>query len=225
MRSILRRGVVTVVTFGAAHAAPAQMNATGGAQAASSLREAVADSVAANEFWAGLSGMAKDSTRIGEVPSIVVPGLIYHRASFSPPRTSHVGPFTSVGISRGDHARILNTVEDWSAIAQWIPSRASEAAAACGELIEALAFGRAYGRVFRSRRDIRYIFPETGQAAIRRSARRPSAARSADGSWVATVWYVTSGRTLQHRCAFSAAGAAPRISTLDSIPAGYFTGY
>jgi hypothetical protein len=186
------------------------------------LVEAVSDSIARNPFWARLADMARDSVRVWRVPSVAVPGLVYHRAAFTPPRTSHVRPFTSIAVTRDGRSRLLNAAEDWAAVARWAPSDGRTAAKACAELVHALAFGRGDGKAVESMRSLDRLFSSEQLKVLRQHVRPPMAVTLDDGAWTAKVWYVLIGRTEERQCTFSAAGATVQVATSRSIPVGFF---
>ncbi|MBB4634415.1 hypothetical protein [Longimicrobium terrae] len=224
MRSGSRFAAAAALLAAVLGCAPRQPAARDRAPAAvdSLLRAALSDRMRQNSYWAHLAGMAADSMHVRRVASRVVPGLVYSHGSFAPPRTSHVGPFTAAVVSRPGAARVLSGPADWDSVARFAPRDSATAAAACAELVDNIPVRGSWGRIYNDSAllYLPYDILPPGSPLPRAA----ESARGAGRSWTATVWWITSGRTIQQRCLFRDPGeprSRTRLLRVDSIPVGF----
>lgn len=150
--------------------------------------------------------------------SQVVPGLVYYRGVYRPPRTSHMESVVFVAV-RDDSLRLLQTSEDFAAIADFpTPNDSRSITKLCAELAKTL------GRTSTSAQ-VPMLYEDEGHwsrvgwktpPAPRDRITSPRATRGAADGWDVRLWMAEPGQMTKYQCTFRAA-QPPFLRIIDSV--------
>ena len=154
--------------------------------------------------------------------SRVVPGLAFWWGAYSPPRTYDV--FVDVAVARvGDSTRVVETVEDWAALARlahWRPAGPRTVLSGCAEAVSV-----AGPRAWHAFAPYLYLGPASvrreqifryADQSWRRRMQRPVTRSLGPEAWEATFWMIEPRQSTRYRC--KVVHGALHVTQTDSLP-------
>lgn len=161
------------------------------------------------------------TTRFVDVPSEVVPHLIYHWGMYYP-RTTPEGQFSAIVAERGAHLALVTTPSDWiEASGMFTPGTADELMTACREMILVTNSPRSPNQpieVFTNRKVIDTLPQAVPDPEFLRRTLSPPEVTGNSSGWQTRLWVVHRRVVRRYECRLGNSGG--HLSIIDSLP-GY----